>query len=723
MRPIWLEDRAILPATWAIAWLARSTVILAVGLLAGRMARERGGPAIRSAIDRTTLLAVLLVPAAPALLGSLGINGLAIHRPVADRLGMPASRPLGPIEREAIEGRPAAGSTTALNAGTRPLAGPTAGPATAEAPVGPRPDRDWLAIVASLALVGWLLGSAWLAGRLLVGWRRTSRLRRTAIPAGPEADAIGLELARGMGRGPVPILRSPFVASPCLVGIGRPAILLPEADGDGLRIAIAHELAHLARRDLAWDLLGRLVRVALWPQPMLWILARRMEATAEEASDDAVVRLGIDRVRYAGHLVDLAERMVASRAPIGVGMIAERSSLAGRIARILDESRSPSTRAPRGVAALTLIVGMAATLLAGLIGAGVADRESIAALQAPEGDPPANPPAVEPVRPVVARAIADGVGYLKSIQADDGSWPRHIKAIFPEGINALATLALLRAGEPADEPHVARALARLRRFRPDALDFQALDSGTYEVALQTLAFAAGGGDRDRIAANVAWLVRSQRRADDLFNSAGSWGYGTWRDGVGDNSNSYFALLALDAAREAGAAVAPEVWEASRVYWTGAQKADGSWGYRQSESSQSTGSMTCAGVVALAIVGRARPDLAEGDRPVEADIQRGMDWLAGRFSVLENAGMKSTWRFYYLASLERAGTLSGRRTLGGHDWYREGAEALVGDQDRATGAWRGTGIEGDPGIATSFALLFLGQGRPPVALGPAAPSPR
>ena len=66
------------------------------------------------------------------------------------------------------------------------------------------------------------------------------------------------------------------------------------------------ELAHPSRRDGLWNLLRQLVTAALWVQPLLWVLSRRIEETAEEVCDDFVVAFGADRGRYAGHLLELA---------------------------------------------------------------------------------------------------------------------------------------------------------------------------------------------------------------------------------------------------------------------------------------------------------------------------------------------------------------------------------------------------------------------------------
>ena len=72
--------------------------------------------------------------------------------------------------------------------------------------------------------------------------------------------------------------------------------------------------------------------------------------------------------------------------------------------------------------------------------------------------------------------------------------------------------------------------------------------------------------------------------------------------------------------------------------------------------------------------------------------------------------------YYLYGLERVGRLTARRLIGEHDWYREGAEFLISQQDPFSHQWTGQGhAEKHPHIATALALLFLSKGRRPVLM--------
>ena len=192
---------------------------------------------------------------------------------------------------------------------------------------------DLLATIAAVGMLAWFLGSVFLGVRLIIGQRRMRRLRASAVPAAADATVLCQQVAERMRVSAPEVLKSPFLFSPCLDGVLRPVILLPEDAEENLLDTFVHELAHLVRHDGLWNLLGRVTTAALWVQPLLWVLSRRLESTAEEVCDDHVVQFGADRVQYAGQLVELAGRSLPPTAATAVGMIALRSTLARRVLR------------------------------------------------------------------------------------------------------------------------------------------------------------------------------------------------------------------------------------------------------------------------------------------------------------------------------------------------------------------------------------------------------
>ncbi|MDA1052436.1 MAG: DUF4159 domain-containing protein [Planctomycetota bacterium] len=323
----------------------------------------------------------------------------------------------------------------------------------------------------------------------------------------------------------------------------------------------------------------------------------------------------------------------------------------------------------------------------------------------------------------VRDSIERGKAFLKSEQKSDGSWLEYSR--YTGGVTALATMALLNSGEDVESPAVQKALDYLRSLGDP--------TSVYSASLQVMALAAAEPAKDAliIRRNVQWLESVQLRGG--FRR-GAWSYGT--DGSGDNSNTQFALLALHEAERVGVEVKRETWEAALDYWLRTQRADGSWSYLELEPTivniapePSTGSMTCAGIGCVVI---CASKLHSGDARVignsveccgtqsEDDaVERAMQWLSRHFSTSRNPSainLRRSHLYYYLYAVERVGRLTGRRFIGRHDWYREGATSLLDMHDDFRGLWSGAAPAEDvPAVATSLALLFLSKGRRPVVM--------
>ncbi len=316
----------------------------------------------------------------------------------------------------------------------------------------------------------------------------------------------------------------------------------------------------------------------------------------------------------------------------------------------------------------------------------------------------------------VSEAIERGVKFLKGEQQPGGNWTEYSNQ--PGAKGALATLALLSCGVKTDDPTIQASLRRLRSIRPHQ---------TYAVALQTMVLCAADSRKDMvlIQGNVRFFEQYQIGSGP---TKGAWGY---PDQVGDHSNSQFALLALYEAERVGAKVKPQTWKNAYDYWLSAQLPDGAFAYKKNRAlTTGTASMTCAGIGALVI---ASGEVNAGDATVvngavqccgnQSDndaIERAVAWLGRNFQVDSNVGEPNDrWLLYYLYGVERVGRLTARRFIGEHDWYREGAEFLIKNQNKIGGGYWSrndpTKVEEDKVIATSLALLFLSKGRRPVLM--------
>ncbi|MFG0328459.1 MAG: TPR end-of-group domain-containing protein [Phycisphaerales bacterium] len=180
---------------------------------------------------------------------------------------------------------------------------------------------------AASSLAPWLFVWVWMLGSLItmaVQGRRLSRFDRlvqAASDGSPEIVRLVRRVARELGVRPPRVREWRGLESPLVWGVGRPTLLWPDpdsidADEPGQRSIVAHELAHIRRRDhwIAWI---ELVALAIfWWNPVLWIARARLRHYADLACDAWVLSvLPQDRRAYAEALVSVVERMSQRLAP------------------------------------------------------------------------------------------------------------------------------------------------------------------------------------------------------------------------------------------------------------------------------------------------------------------------------------------------------------------------------------------------------------------------
>ena len=123
----------------------------------------------------------------------------------------------------------------------------------------------------------WAAGLAVSLLLLAAGYLRMwGRVRRRKLPLihGSVEKLSELCAQEKIGRPPC-LFRISGLKSPCLVGIVRPAILLPrELPAEALSWALAHELTHLKHRDTWYMLLMTLARCVHWFNPLVWLMVR-----------------------------------------------------------------------------------------------------------------------------------------------------------------------------------------------------------------------------------------------------------------------------------------------------------------------------------------------------------------------------------------------------------------------------------------------------------------
>ncbi|NVO86629.1 M56 family metallopeptidase, partial [Hymenobacter terrestris] len=219
-----------------------------------------------------------------------------------------------------------------------------------------------------LLVTVWLMGLLVMLLRLLGSLAYVQRLRRYRVqPLAAEWQERLAALADRAGlKQRVELLESALVKVPVVVGHLRPVVLLPLGTVTGLGTAyleavLAHELAHVQRRDYLLNLLQAVAETVLFYHPGVWFMAACLRTERENCCDDVATALvGGNPLTVARALAALAE-LTAAPAPVGSSLalsaLGPDGSVLGRIRRLVQGRQRP-TFAEGFMAACVVLVGV-----------------------------------------------------------------------------------------------------------------------------------------------------------------------------------------------------------------------------------------------------------------------------------------------------------------------------------------------------------------------------
>ncbi|MFL5481875.1 MAG: M56 family metallopeptidase [Gemmatimonadaceae bacterium] len=340
---------------WLLTYAIHSTFLFSLAWLLVRA--RHWSPGASELLWKTAMVGAIITASAQQWLDVRPAGTIMLER-----------REAGSGKREAIRAtQPTVTSGTEIGqASTQPV---LTTPASAAPPQAPTPASRFPLPAAALAVLIWgvialTLGMAYVARRLILVGRLGDR---RDLPDGPMLDSL-TELAGAAGLRRTPRLTcTSRISSPVAFGIGEicvPETALTDLDTEQQRSLLAHELAHLARRDPIWLVAGSLIERVFWIQPLNRVANREIATSAEFLADDWAVRRTGSGDALARCLAQVAEWIQAS--PLGVpvaGMAEERSLLVSRVARLVDGVK-PTNRSRRGLAVAAVAVLIATTLVA-----------------------------------------------------------------------------------------------------------------------------------------------------------------------------------------------------------------------------------------------------------------------------------------------------------------------------------------------------------------------
>ncbi|MBW8771559.1 MAG: HEAT repeat domain-containing protein [Gemmatimonadetes bacterium] len=336
---------------WLLTYLIHSTVLLA---LAWGLTRVRSwAPASADLLWKTALVGGMLTATAQLRLELRPAGTVSLARATDAPSSRLTSHTARATETETLSSADATETPSTSAAPTPPETPPPAVASVA-------PALSMQTIVAAIwAFVALALALGYAARRFILVGRIGDRQAVTDERLLSELEQ--LSRTAKLGRRPRLTVTS-RISSPIALGIAEiclPESALQELDLEEQRVMLAHELAHLARRDPLWLAFASVVERVLWVQPLNRVARRRIATSAEYLCDEWAVRRTGSGVALARCLAQVAEWIQTS--PLGVpvaGMAEERSLLVSRVEKLLAGARHDSRS--RGV----LAVAMAAVVLA-----------------------------------------------------------------------------------------------------------------------------------------------------------------------------------------------------------------------------------------------------------------------------------------------------------------------------------------------------------------------
>lgn len=227
---------------------------------------------------------------------------------------------------------------------------------------------SWLVRAVYSASAVWAAGFVMTLLPFFLGvWKITRLWRNAQVVNEPSLLTEVRELARQLG-----VARSIQVREvqqalvPITWGILYPKILLPAPawsswSDERRRAILLHELSHVKRLDVLWQVFSRVVCSFYWFHPLVWFGYRRLRCERELACDDRVIESGIKASDYAQHLVCVAREFQPPTACLTVAM-AQSWGLEQRIRAIVQPQRSRSPL-PRAALRLTVSACLLLTVL------------------------------------------------------------------------------------------------------------------------------------------------------------------------------------------------------------------------------------------------------------------------------------------------------------------------------------------------------------------------
>ena len=353
--------------SWLLTYAIHSTILLGIALIiALRYADEHAW------LDRVWKAALLGPLVTASVQVGSGVIPLGGRWPIGIAAPMPAPMPAPVEDAQAVPPAPLPPARPSIHPSSpAPQRGerveqPASPPAISTGMWGQAAAKWPIAAVLSWLTIG--------AVMLVRFWARVLRLHK-ALGSGPAVSSDDLRqtvaaLGEAGGRGSIRLTTSEMCAIPLALPGRRivlPARFQEQLDAEHQRAALAHEVAHVIRRDPAWRILVGTIERAFFFQPLNRVARAKLCDSAEFLCDQWAVRQTRSPLALARCLSIVASwaSPASDRISAGASSMARGDSpIVRRVTRILNEPARPARRpSPVWLAPPLAVVAMAAPLV------------------------------------------------------------------------------------------------------------------------------------------------------------------------------------------------------------------------------------------------------------------------------------------------------------------------------------------------------------------------
>ena len=207
-------------------------------------------------------------------------------------------------------------------------------------------DLEWWQVAFVLWLVGLLVFLSFKLANHYFFVKRVKRWRRDILDEKSSALLCSLKAEMGITKN-IGLALFEGIGSPMMLGFVKPKILLPTADfaQDELRFILQHELIHYRRKDLLYKLLVLIATAIHWFNPVMYMIAKAINASCEMSCDAEIVQNADDDMRqqYSETIISVVRYQSKFKTALSTTFYGGRKGMKNRIKSIMTTNKKKVT--------------------------------------------------------------------------------------------------------------------------------------------------------------------------------------------------------------------------------------------------------------------------------------------------------------------------------------------------------------------------------------------